>query len=409
MYRILHTADWHLGQTFKSKSRIEEHQLFIDWLLQTMENENIDAVLIAGDIFDVFNPSIEALDVYHHFLAEAFRLGIQVIVTGGNHDSAARLNSTSGLLQWLNVQVVGGDAQALGRVIPLKNKEHTTVAAVVAVPYLRDGDVRALGMGEGVLEAHQLFTQSVQQHYQQLLLQAQTQYPNVPILGMAHLYITGSSTSDAQSSTPMHQVGTLTTIAANCFSSDFAYLALGHIHKPQILQHPAGTVLKYAGSPIPLSFSERTDAKEVTIIHIESDNAVQHTAISVPLSRPLVRFKGSHSEILHAMESFDNNTPLPAWVEIIVTEPTDFVAFNTHISNLAKEKNLEILERTIQINTTNQPTIREAFIADYDNNPLNDVTAIFKLRCQKNGLNEAAIDQLLPLFEETLQRIKTTF
>src|SRR6516164_2763119 len=91
--RIIHTSDWHLGQTFIQKSRIEEHQLFIDWLLQTMETENIDAIIIAGDIFDVSNPSIEEINKYHYFLIEAYKKKIQVIVVGGNHDSASRLNS----------------------------------------------------------------------------------------------------------------------------------------------------------------------------------------------------------------------------------------------------------------------------------------------------------------------------
>lgn len=407
MYRILHTADWHLGQTFKSKTRIEEHQLFINWLLQTATAEHINAILIAGDVFDVFNPSIEALDLYHQFLTKAFRSGIQVIITGGNHDSAARLNSTSGLLQCLNVQVVGGDTNALGKVIPLTNEKQETVAAVVAIPFLRDGDVRQLGMGEGVVEAHLLFAQSVGTHYQSLLEEAQAQYPHVPVLGMAHLYITGSSTSDANNST-LHKVGTLATISASRFSGGFAYLALGHIHKPQILQHPENTVLKYAGSPIPLSFSERADTKEVTLITIQTNQSLHHTAIPVPLARPLLRFKGNHEEIVTALQEYQPKTLLPAWVEIMVTEPTDFVAFNALIGTLAKEKNIEILERTVQISSNNTPTIRDGFVADFDNNPLNDVTAIFKLRCEKSGLNEAAIAQLLPLFQETLQLVQTT-
>ncbi len=407
MYRILHTADWHLGQTFKNKTRIEEHQLFIHWLLQTISAEHIQAVLIAGDVFDVFNPSIEALDLYHQFLTRAYQLGVQVVIIGGNHDSAARLNSTSGLLQCLNVQVVGGDTNALGKVVPLTNQQQEIVAAVVAIPYLRDGDVRQLGMGEGVTEAHQLFAQSVGAHYHQLLLEAKQQYPHLPILGMAHLYITGSTTSDASSSTPMHQIGTLATISASRFPGTFAYLALGHIHKPQVLQHPENTIVKYAGSPIPLSFSERADNKEITLITIAPEQQLQYTAIPVPLARPLLRFKGSSDDILNAIAAYQPHTDLPAWAEIIITEPTDFVAFNTLLSSLAEEKNMEILERTVQLSTSAPTNTREAFVADFDNNPLEDVTAIFKLRCEKSGLNNAAIAQLLPLFQETLQLVQT--
>ncbi len=71
--KIIHTADWHLGQTFLQKSRIDEHQLFIDWLLATMDTEIIDAIIVAGDIFDVSNPTIEALNKYHYFLTESYK------------------------------------------------------------------------------------------------------------------------------------------------------------------------------------------------------------------------------------------------------------------------------------------------------------------------------------------------
>ena len=120
---ILHTADWHLGQTFMQKSRKEEHQLFIHWLLEILDQEKIDVVIVAGDIFDVANPAIEAMDLYHHFLLEAYKQNIDVIIIGGNHDSAARLNTTGALLRLLNVHVVGGEVDALGKIIPLVNKK----------------------------------------------------------------------------------------------------------------------------------------------------------------------------------------------------------------------------------------------------------------------------------------------
>src|SRR5436190_12742155 len=112
--KIIHTSDWHLGQTFLQKSRIEEHKLFIDWLLQTMETEVIDAVIVAGDIFDVSNPTIEALNKYHYFLTEAYKKGIQVVIVGGNHDSASRLNSYKDIFEILNVAVVGGEHHNTG-------------------------------------------------------------------------------------------------------------------------------------------------------------------------------------------------------------------------------------------------------------------------------------------------------
>src|SRR5436190_19869584 len=117
--KIIHTSDWHLGQTFLQKSRIEEHTLFIDWLLQTIETGDIDAIIVAGDIFDVSNPSIEALNKYHYFLTETYKKGVQVVIVGGNHDSASRLNSYKDIFKILNVTVVGGDHNNVGDIIPI--------------------------------------------------------------------------------------------------------------------------------------------------------------------------------------------------------------------------------------------------------------------------------------------------
>ena len=402
--KILHTADWHLGQTFMQKSRKEEHQLFIDWLLETIKAQQIDVVIIAGDIFDVANPAIEAMDLYHHFLLEAYRLQVEVIVVGGNHDSAARLNTTGALLSLLHVHVVGGELAALGKIIPLHDKETLDIkAVVVAVPYLRDADIRKIAEGEEVLAAHHQFAASIQKHYDTLLFQANTKFPNVPVIGTAHLYVNGSAVSDC-SIENMHAIGTLGQISSGAFAEGYHYIAMGHIHKPQVIAHQGNVVVKYAGSPIPLSFSERDDLKEVTLIALV-DNQFVYTVLQVPLFRPLIRFKGAAQKVTNALAAYQHQTPLPAWGEIILTERVDFIDFNEQVAQSCADNQIEILNRQLLIDQSVHQSVREAYVAGADNNPLENTREIFKLKCDKAGLDETNTNTLLPLFDAIVTQV----
>jgi exonuclease SbcD len=405
-YKIIHTADWHLGQSFKQKSRIEEHTHFINWLLNTIETAQVQAVIIAGDIFDVANPSIEAMDLYHYFLVEAYKLKVTVIIIGGNHDSAARLNTTGSLLKLLNVHVVGGDLNALGEIIPLKNEANETQAVVVAVPYLRDGDIRKITEAESIKDAKIGFVESVKLHYDILLKKAQENYPNIPIIGTAHLYISGSSVSDSTKEN-MHTIGTLGQIPSHHFANGYTYLAMGHIHKPQVVKHPENLILKYAGSPIPLSFSERNDEKEITIIMIENGE-LNYTSLPIETQRYLKRFKGNASELLTQIAEYKKDTKLTTWAELIITERVNFIEFNSQIDKIAAENNIEIVEKILELEKTNTNNLRENFYAGTNNNPLDDIAQIFTIKCEKAGLDQENIKELMPLFEETLTTIQNT-
>ena len=404
MIKIVHTADWHLGQTFMQKSRKEEHQLFINWLIELIQTEQIDVVIIAGDIFDVANPSIEAMDLYHYFLLEAYKLSVEVVIIGGNHDSAARLNSTGQLLQFLHVHVVGGDASALGKIIPLKNKNGQIEAVIVAVPYLRDGDVRKINEGEEVIEAHHKFALSIQKHYDCLLLQAQQEFPNVQVIGTAHLYVNGSSLSDPLKE-HMHAIGTLGQISTSNFSEGYSYIALGHIHKPQLLKHPKDVKVKYAGSPIALSFSERKDQKEITIIEIDHDQ-LNFSAVSIPVFRMLKRFKGNASKVIQQLSEINSATHLSVWGEIILTEKVNFIAFNEQIETICETNNIEILSRHLELHSEDQQSVREQYVLGVDNNPLDDIEQIFRIKCEKAGLDQDNIATIFPLFQSVLNHVK---
>nr|WP_315146223.1 exonuclease subunit SbcD [uncultured Flavobacterium sp.] len=406
--KVIHTADWHLGQTFLQKSRSEEHQYFIDWLLQIIAKQAIDTIIVAGDIFDVSSPSVEAINKYHYFLLEAYKLDVQVIIIGGNHDSASRLNSYKDIFKILNVSIVGGDLNNVGELIPVYKRGTTNVAAVVAaVPYLRDGDIRKITEGENINEAHGLFTAEVKKHYDNLLEQAKTNHPSVPVIGTAHLYVTGCLLSEPAEKRMHSLVGTLGQIPSTVFSDGYDYIAMGHIHKPQMIQHPDNVIVKYAGSPIPLSFNERNDLKEITILTI-ADNRIVHESLSIPLQRSVIRFEGKADEIIEKIKGHKPSQVLPTWAEIIITEAVNYIEFNNEINNLCLEKNVEILSRTTKFTSSDNQSVRAEYIAGTDNNPLEDVPKIFTLRCEKKGMDEESITEIMPLFMQILDEIDNT-
>ncbi|MDL2227121.1 exonuclease subunit SbcD, partial [Deltaproteobacteria bacterium OttesenSCG-928-M10] len=150
-FRLLHTSDWHLGRPLYGRRRYAEYGKFLDWLLETIVREEVDALLLAGDVFDISAPSPAAQALYYDFLARAAsgtKCG-QVVVIAGNHDSPALLNAPGGLLKALNIHVVGtvsDDGEA--EIIRLHDEGGRLRLIVGAVPYPRDRDLRESAAGE---------------------------------------------------------------------------------------------------------------------------------------------------------------------------------------------------------------------------------------------------------------------
>ena len=149
MIRILHTADWHLGQTFFGYDRAEEHKAFLDWLAEEIRQNEIDALVIAGDVFDVSNPSAASQRIYYEFIyrVTAENPKLQIVIVAGNHDSAARLEAPLPLLQAMRTEVrgvvrklEGGEIDYDHLTIELKNREGEAEVLCMAVPFLRQGD-----------------------------------------------------------------------------------------------------------------------------------------------------------------------------------------------------------------------------------------------------------------------------
>lgn len=317
--RVLHTADWHLGQRFNGgHERTEEHRHFLRWLVETIQAQRVEVLVVAGDIFDTGSPSNAALELYYSFLLQMQATACRdIVLVGGNHDSPATLNAPARLLRHLRVHVVGCVPDCFeDQVIVLDNAAGKPGLVVCAIPFLRDRDVRLSVPGEEAEERETRIRQGIADHYARIAeveMVWQLKAAGVPVLATGHLYAAGAAPSDSERT--IH-VGNLGQVTADHFPTLFDYVALGHLHRPQRVggrEH-----IRYSGSPIPLSFSEIDHPKEVLLLEF-APQSLAIEALPVPSARRLVRFHGPLDEVLVRLAAYDNDGyPLPAWADVEV-------------------------------------------------------------------------------------------
>ncbi len=291
--KILHTSDWHIGQLLVDVRRDDEHRAFFDWLLKIIESERIEAIIVAGDVFDNGMPGNHALEMYYSFLAGAGDRGCrQIIITGGNHDSPSTLHAPRAILSRLHVTVVGAvdTERPEACLVTLTSPDGTPRALVCAVPYLRDRDVYTAKPGElDETRAHGIVT-GIAAWYRRmadlaLARRTELKCETLPILAVGHLFAQGGKVSEQER--PIY-VGNLGAFSADYFPGEFDYVALGHLHRPQLVQ--ARENIRYSGSPIPLAFDEADQQKQVLVINTE--NPRQPQSVAIPLFRRLVTIEG---------------------------------------------------------------------------------------------------------------------
>ncbi len=293
--RILHTADWHLGHSLHGFDRAHEHEAVLEWLLQVVEDEEVDALLVAGDVFDAANPPTEAQHLWYRFLVDAWKRveRLQIVVIGGNHDSAARLEATDPFLRALDrLHVVGGVARRGGEVnydrhaVPLRGRDGEVAAWVAAVPYLRAAET---GAGEdGAVAA------GTRRFYDEVLgrIRARRE-PGQAIVAMGHLYLVGGQVSEL--SERRLTAGNQVAVGDDLFPDDIAYVALGHLHLAQGVggrEH-----VRYAGSLIPLALDEREYPHQAVLIDLDGEEAGPVRTAWAPhmLDLPRIPKKGAAS------------------------------------------------------------------------------------------------------------------
>lgn len=316
--RILHTADWHIGKQLYKERLTEDIQLFFVELLDIIQAESIDVVLIAGDVFDLANPSNADKALYFDILKKLRKLDVITIITAGNHDSARLLDAPSGILSQLDIHVIGSTDEFDKLIIPVGLNKDKAELVVFAAPYLRERDVRTSVAGEKYEEKLEALRQGIIAFYQKGIDKIRKEYPNIPTIALGHLYMQGAQISDSERDI---QIGNQAGIGAAGFDIGFDYIALGHIHRPQTILKDK---IRYSGSPIALSFSERSDKKQVIIIDLDHQGIQNIQSYPLKQYRILKRISGNLKEVKQALQQFDHQSPLPALVELhVVEEKTD--------------------------------------------------------------------------------------
>ncbi|MFT4900511.1 MAG: exonuclease SbcD [Flavobacteriales bacterium] len=397
--KILHTADWHLGHRLHEQSQVEEQTLFLQWIEQYIIDNAIDVLLISGDIFDTGSPSNQSLEMYYSFLVQLKATNCSsVVITGGNHDSAGTLNAPKHLLDALSIKVVGKATEHIeDEVFEIEANGEKVI--IGAVPYLRDGDIRRAVAGESFEELTDKYKTALINHYEASAEQCKLiNTSNAPVIAMGHLFATGGSVSDSEQNI---YVGTLGHIGAKDFPTYFNYIALGHLHRPQVIG--GNEIIRYSGSPHILSFSEINYDKKVIIIRLE-DNEIKNIEDAViPRFREFYRKTGTMAECIKAFpDLISNSYELTPWVEIVLNE--DNTINVDDLKNEAEKYSFEILKTSLK----NQRKTKgiEELLANTKSIKELLPTEVFKLKCAEMGFELKENPEIWDAFNEVLQSVK---
>ncbi len=393
--RIIHTSDWHLGQNFYSKSRAAEHDAFLDWLLNAAEEHQVDAIIVAGDIFDTGSPPSYARELYNRFVVKLQNTGCQLVVLAGNHDSVATLNESKEILAYLKTTVV-----ASAGVAPflLCHRDGTPGAVFCPVPFLRPRDMVVSQAGLSGQEKQQHLLAAITDYYQQqydaaCILRGEQA---LPIIASGHLTTVGASKSDAVRDI---YIGTLDAFPAQNFPPA-DYIALGHIHRPQKIggqEH-----IRYCGSPIALSFDETGKSKSVNLVTFSDGKLADVTPLDVPATQPLAVIKGDFAGICQQLEQWRNApAQAPVWLDIEIISGEYLADMQRKIQQVTEDLPVEVL----LVRRSREQ--RERILASEQRETLSElkVEEVFARRLAQEELDETQTARLQALFSEAHQAL----
>ena len=342
--RIIHTSDWHLGQFFINKSRADEHQKFILWLLEQVEKQAIDAVIIAGDVFDTGTPPSYARELYNQFVIGMHGLGCQLVILAGNHDSVSTLNESKNILAQLNTQVVASvNPKSEEQVLTINNRQGEVGAIVCAIPYIRPRDIIKSQADESGSAKQQALGQAIADHYQQVFSYAKVKQQQLdkPVAIIATGHLTAMGVKSSESVRDIY-IGNLEAFPASSFPPA-DYIALGHIHRSQIVAK--SDHIRYCGSPIPLSFDELGTEKQVLLAEFDGGKLNTVTPLKVPLFQPMQSIKGDLESIETQLNKLENDDDtLPTWLHIEVKTQDYLNDLQQRIATLVEDLNVEVLQ-----------------------------------------------------------------
>ncbi len=406
--KILHTSDWHLGHQLHGYSRDTEHQHFLDWLIELLVAEEVDALLVAGDIFDTANPPASAWQMLYRFLATlAKRLPhLDVVMIGGNHDSPSKLDAPHELLKAFDLHLVGGIVRQQDgtldtdrMLVPLTNKHGTTTAWVLAVPFLRSSDLRT----ENLAEDDDRLIKGVEQLYCQMTEAALSkQESRQALIGMGHAFMASSQISEMSERRVLG--GNQHALPISMFDEAISYVALGHLH---LAQRVGGKEhVRYCGSPIPLSLSEKDYRHQVIIASIEEQNVTVIEPHLVPRTVDMLRVPNKPSsldEVLEALSHLTLEDKLPAYqplleVNVLLDKPQALL--REKIAEVLTDKPVRLAKITTHYQqNSDAPSLGKQRLSDVS--PLD----VFTLSWQNKYQGEPD-SQMLQAFEQLMDHVE---
>ena len=308
--RIIHTADWHLGNVFHGHDRLAEHRHFLDWLLARLGEQQPDALLVTGDVFDSPYPSAASEALFYDFMVRATQLvpGLQVVVIAGNSDSANRIEISAALLKLHNVYVRGamryteaGDPDFTHFLLPLSPRNsHEAACVCFALPYLRPCNYQAgltteQGLAYYFSQLHKKFRKS--------------DFSGLPVVVAAHFGVAGAVFDEAYSSG--HRIaGAGEPVGIDVIGSGVSYAALGHLHRAQQIASDS-TLVFYAGGVLPMSFAEEGYTYGVQLVEVDAEgSATADRLVYTPL-RQLITIPAAPRTAVSADELLDALARLP--------------------------------------------------------------------------------------------------
>lgn len=400
--KILHTSDWHIGRALHGRKRYNEHEAFLNWLAGLIKDENIDVLLVAGDVFDNSTPSNRAQELYYRFLCRVSASSNQhVVVIAGNHDSPSFLNAPKEILKYLNIHIVGyASDQSADELIVLSGPDSEPRLIVCAIPYLRDRDIRTAEVGETVEDKERKIIEGIRTHYKAVCEEAERKRAMlgkpVPIVAMGHLFAAGGQTVDGDGVRELY-IGSLAQVRSDVFPDCIDYLALGHLHIPQRVG--GSDFIRYSGSPLPIGFGEAEQGKSVTLIEF-SGKAPVVANIVVPRFQELKTLRGDWQTIVRSIDELKSRKS-NAWLEIVYEGDEIAAILQERLNDAVEGTGMEILR------VKNSRVLNRAMSSKDTEETLDDldVTDVF-MRCLDS--HEVPTDQrqaLLSAYEEVISSL----
>jgi exonuclease SbcD len=401
--KILHTSDWHIGRALYDRKRYEECEAFLNWLADLIEGEKIDVLLVAGDVFDNSTPSNLAQKLYYRFLCRVAALEhCHVVIIAGNHDSPSFLNAPRELLVSLDVHVVGYASDSPeDELILIPGSDDEPRLIVCAIPYLRDREIRKAEAGESIEDKDRKIIEGIRTHYRRVCEAAEEKRGGlkkpVPIIAMGHLFAADGQTVDGDGVRRLY-IGSLAQVRTDVFPESIDYLALGHLHIPQIIG--GSEFIRYSGSPLPIGFGEADQEKGVVLIEF-SEMVPTVTGVPVPRFQELKALRGGWEAIARSIREMKSEGS-SAWVEVVYEGDDIAGNLRERLDEAVEGSDIEILRivnnrlvERVMSGTATEESLDEM-----------DVTEVFERCLKAHDVPEDQQNSLLSAYQEVVVSLR---